>query len=73
MHKNLKSRAVTLLFVVNCSKIPILQTFLKKYRPFTDPKVPKDLYYRPRSVNTDPLGNPVIKQGGAEHINQKYI
>ena len=26
------------------------------YRPFRDPKVPKGLYYRPRSVNTDHLG-----------------
>ena len=35
--------------------------FSKKYqvyRPFTDRKVQKGLYYRPRSVNTDPLGNP---------------
>ena len=39
-------------------KLPILQTFLHKYRPFTDPERPKGLYYRPRSVNTDPLGNP---------------
>ena len=23
-----------------------------------DPKVPKGLYYGPRSANTDPLGNP---------------
>ena len=38
--------------------MPILQTFWHKYRPFTDPKMPKGLYYRPRSVNTDPLGNP---------------
>ena len=44
--------------IVNQWKISILQTFCNKYRPFTDPKVPKGLYYRPRSVNTDPLGNP---------------
>ena len=31
---------------------------IHKYRPFTDPEVPKGLYNRPRSVNTDPLGNP---------------
>ena len=38
----------------------MLQSFNRKYRPFTDPKVPKGLYYRPRSVNTDPLGNPEV-------------
>ena len=27
------------------SKIPILQTFCRKYRPLTDPKVQKGLYY----------------------------
>ena len=42
------------------SKIPTLQTFYRKYRPFRDPNVQKGLYYRPRSVNTDPLGNPVF-------------
>ena len=42
------------------TKISILQTFWNKYRPFRDPKVPKGLYYRPLSVNTDPLGNPEL-------------
>ena len=28
------------------------------YRPFTNPKVQNGPYYRLRSLNTDPLGNP---------------
>ena len=51
-------QAIFCILIVNLWKIPILQTFWHKYRPFTDPKMPKGLYYRPRSVNTDPLGNP---------------
>jgi len=42
---------ITLLLIVHLVKY-------RFYRPFTDPKVQKGLYYRPRSVNTDPLGNP---------------
>ena len=45
---------VAYCFIVLFSKIQF-------YRPFTentDPIVPKGLYYSPRSVNTDPLGNP---------------
>ena len=38
----------------------LIQAKQHYYRPLrnTDPKSPKGLYYRPRSVNTDPLGNP---------------
>jgi hypothetical protein len=64
---------ITQQAILLLSENTILQTFLNKYRPFTDPRVPKGLYYGPMSVNTDPLGNPVKRLTACPVEVQKAI
>ena len=52
---------ITLLLTIHLAKIRFYR-LITGNRPFTDQKVQKGLYYRPRSVNTDPLGNPVVPE-----------
>ena len=61
MNSIIFSFKITLLLTVHLAKIRFYR-LITGNRPFTDQKVQKGLYYRPRSVNTDPLGNPVVPE-----------